>query len=197
MFKADKSGRLTTKIASSRDKKMARQWPDEPFIQLGLSFLASPAWKELSGNAKAVFSRLQIEHMEHGGYENGRLPCTYSDFEKYGVRRKSISKALDELEALGFIQITRKGHLRPEGDSGAPSLYRITYLPVYRSDGVDKATNEWRRFESIADARQAVAKYHERASYDRAIRYDKRRLNKVRTDVKSFPRKKIIIQGAL
>lgn len=181
-FKANNTGRSTNILARSRDKKKAQQWPDEPFVQHGQSFFTSVAWKVLSSAAKQIYWRINVEHMAHGGRENGRLPCTYTDFEKYGVRRKSISKALDELVALGFIEITRKGHLRPEGDSGAPSQYRITCIPVYKSDGVERATNEWRRFETVADAKQAVAIYHESASTERGRRYYKRKRNKIKPE---------------
>lgn len=173
-YKTDKSGRSTNRIARSRDKKNACQWPGEPFVQLGQSLINSWAWRALSFAATQVFWRLNIEHMDHAGRENGRLPCTYSNFERYGVRRKSISKALDELQALGFIERTRKGHLRPEGESGAPSLYRITCLPVYRPDGIDKATNEWRWFDSLEAARQAVLNFHKLASAERVRKYQKR-----------------------
>ena len=174
VYKTDKKGRSTKQFARSRDRKKALEWPDEPFVQFGLSFLASPAFKVLSAAAVQVFWRLNIEHMEHGGRDNGKLPCTYSDFEKYGVRRKSISKALDELEALGFIETIRKGHLRPEGDSGSPSLYRITCRHVYRSDGFDVPTNEWRRFDSVVSAKQAISAHHQKASSERLERYHKR-----------------------
>jgi len=42
--------------------------------------------------------------MEHGGAENGKLPVTYADFEKWGVRPNSIAGAIRTLEALGLIR---------------------------------------------------------------------------------------------
>jgi len=192
-FKADNTGRSTNVLARSRDKKKAQQWPDEPFVQHGQSFFASSAWRVLSSAATQIYWRINIEHMDHGGKENGRIPCTYSDFEKYGVRRKSISKALDELIALGFIEITRKGHLRPEGDSGSPSLYRITCMPVYKSDGVDKPTNGWRRFGSVVDAKQAVSHYHAVASAERVSRYYKRKQNKITREAAAACREEVHI----
>jgi len=170
-YKANKTGRSSNVVARSRDREKTRQWKDEPFVQLGLSFFNSPAWRALTSCAQRVFYRLLIEHMDHAGKENGRLPCTYSDFERYGIRRKSISKALDELEALGFVQIVRKGHLRPEGESGAPSLYRLNCYHTFRPDGVDEATDEWRRFSNIQEAISAVSIFHVSAKAQRTKKY--------------------------
>ena len=41
--------------------------------------------------------------MDHGGAENGKLPVTYADLEKWGVRPDSIAGAIRALEALGLI----------------------------------------------------------------------------------------------
>lgn len=196
-YKADKKGRSTNVPARSRDRKKALQWPNEPWVQFGQSFFCSCAWKMLSLAATQVFWRLNIEHMDHGGRENGRLPCTYSNFEAYGVRRKSISKALDELQALGFIEIIRKGHLRPEGQSGAPTLYRITCLPVYNSDGLDRPTNEWRRFDSIEAAKQAISAYHQKASAERLEKYRKRIRSRLKASSVKTSLEENKIQGAL
>ena len=73
--------------------------------------LESPAYRVLSLSAHRVLSRIEIEHAHHGGKqeENGKLPVTYADFESYGVHHASIRPAISELEALGFIEITRRG----------------------------------------------------------------------------------------
>ena len=195
-YKTDKTGRSTRKLARSRDKKKAEQWPNEPWVAFGRSFFTSFAWRALSNAAVQVFFRLHIEHMNHARTANGKLPCTYTDFEKYGVRRKSISKALDELEALGFIEIIRKGHIRPEGDSGSPSLYRITCLPVHTADGVEPPTNEWRRFDNLASATKAVNDHHENASADRAKLYHKRTRNRLNASSMKLILDENKIQGA-
>ncbi len=71
--------------------------------------LMSPAWRALSINGRRVIERLQIEHREHAGLDNGRLPLTYGDLERWGVTRKYISAALVETEALGFMNAPPRG----------------------------------------------------------------------------------------
>jgi hypothetical protein len=52
--------------------------------------IKSPAWSVLSLSARRVLDRIEIEHADHGGNDNGRLPVTYDDFERYdeGGRRR-------------------------------------------------------------------------------------------------------------
>ena len=45
----------------------------------------------------------------HGGNDNGRLPVTTEDFVEHRMHRTSVSPALRESEALGFIRITERG----------------------------------------------------------------------------------------
>lgn len=92
--------------------------------------------------------------MEHGGAENGSLVCTYKDFEKAGIRRASISRALRECVLLGFLEVTQKGG-RAISDVRWPSLYRLTYVSG-RGKSPD-VSNEWQRIETDAEAEAAVS----------------------------------------
>jgi hypothetical protein len=53
---------------------------------------------------------LEVELGHHGGTDNGKLPCTYADFEQFGIERHAIGPAIRECAALGFLKVTEKGH---------------------------------------------------------------------------------------
>lgn len=109
------------------------------FIPHRLDMIESGAWAALSLAARRVLDRLEIEHMRHGGADNGHLPCTYDDFARFGIRRKSVADALTELVGLGFVEITEQGR----GGNAAyrhPSRYRLTYLHTKKA----AATDEWK-----------------------------------------------------
>ena len=123
------------------------------FIAHSRELRESPAWRALPDNARRLLDRLELEHMLHGGAENGRLPVTYSDFEEAGLRRKSISLAIRQCVALGFLEITRRGgrsiaHVRP------PSLYRLTY--VHGRGGGGTPTDEWRKILTDEQVKAAI-----------------------------------------
>ncbi len=120
------------------------------FVGRLIPLLESPAYRALSLAAHRVLSRIEIELGHHGGQDNGKLPVTYKQFVDYGVDRHAIAPALSELEALGFIEITKHW---PSGDSFKwINWFRLTYRPAegVPSDG----SHEWRR---IADAGTAEA----------------------------------------
>jgi hypothetical protein len=89
--------------------------------------LNSPAYRALSLSGHRVLGRLEIELGNHGGTNNGKLPVTYGDFERYGMDPHSVAPAIREVCALGFVKITERG--RPsESDFGRhPNLFHITY----------------------------------------------------------------------
>lgn len=110
-----------------------------PFIPHRLDILESAAWGSLSLAARRVLDRFEIEHLHHGGAENGQLLCTYSDLERFGVRRKSVSGAISELVKAGFVEVTHHGR----GGNMVyrnPSRYRLTYLATRNA----AATDEWK-----------------------------------------------------
>lgn len=112
-----------------------------------IEMLRSPAYRVLSLSALRVLARLQIELAQHGGRDNGKLPCTYNQLEEYGVHRHGIGAAIRELVALGFIEITEKG--RPSaGEFRSPSRYRLTFRPTESS----APTDDWREITTFEEA---------------------------------------------
>jgi hypothetical protein len=109
----------------------------------------SPAWMALPDKARRVLDRLELEHMRHGGAENGSLPCTYSDFVKHGIRRASVALAIRQSVALGFLEITFRGG-RAVSDYRTPSRYRLTYLNGRHTSAI--RTDDWKRIATREDA---------------------------------------------
>ncbi len=119
----------------------------EQYVARRVSMLRSPAYCVLSLSARRVLDRIEIEHMAHGGVENGKLPVTYEHFAEYGVHRHCIAAALRECIALGFIEITEPGQAG-NAEFRRPALYRLTYLFTNRAN----PTDEWRRIQTDEDA---------------------------------------------
>src|SRR5215470_6044835 len=116
-----------------------------------IEMLESPAYRVLSLSARRALDRIEIELAHHGGNDNGRLPITYSDFEAYGIHHHSIRPAISELEALGFIEITERGRAG-NAEFRSPNMFRLTARPCQGLPG--DGTHEWRRIETIEQAKQ-------------------------------------------
>jgi hypothetical protein len=143
------SGKRSVWKRRSDGKAVRRNKISGQFAHQLIEMLESPAWRVLSLSARRVFDRIQIEHAHHGGRENGRLPVTFKDFEQFGIERHRIRPAIGELEALGFIRITQHGRAG-NADFRIPNKFRLTHQ--HANDGVEPATNEWRRIKTIEEA---------------------------------------------
>jgi hypothetical protein len=117
-----------------------------------IEMLRSPAWSVLSLSARRVLNRIEIEHADHGGNDNGRLPVTYDDFECYGIHRHAIRAAIQETVALGFVEITERGRAG-NAEFRSPHKFRLTYFHVGRAP----PTNEWQRIKTVEEAQLARA----------------------------------------
>jgi hypothetical protein len=114
--------------------------PDEAnpaFIMTRLVMLDSVAYWALKPIERTILSVIEIEHMRHGGVENGRLIVTRRQFEKRGIPLKAIAPGLRALEALGFIEITERG-AAGVGDHVQAHHFRLTYVQP-------NPTDEWRK----------------------------------------------------
>lgn len=113
-----------------------------------IDMLRSPAYRALSLSAHRVIDRISIEHMDHGGADNGRLPITFADFEAYGIHRHAIAPAIREAAAVGFIEVTQQGRAG-NAEWRKPNMFRLTFA---RSDNDrNDGTHEWMKI-SEADA---------------------------------------------
>lgn len=139
----------------------------ESFIAHTKEMRESWPWRLLPDNARRVLDRLEVEHMRNGGAENGKLVCTYSQFEEWGLRRQSIALAIRQAVALRFLEIPRKG-FRTSAEFRAPSLYRLTYVHSSDAKLLGGPTHDWRRFKHERDAREALERAASKADEARA-----------------------------
>jgi len=115
--------------------------------------LESPAYRILSLSAHRALSRIEIEFAHHAGRDNGNLPVTFDNFSEYGIRRSSIGPALDELEALGFIEITERGKMARAAEYRRPNKFMLMSRP--KQKGVE-TISKWRRFKTTEEAQAAI-----------------------------------------
>jgi hypothetical protein len=114
--------------------------------------LRSPAFRALSLTGHRILACIECEYCLHGGKDNGKLPVTHQNFQRFGIHHHCIGPGLRETQALGFIEITQRG-LAGNADHRRPNLFRVTYL---HTDDGNPPTDEWRKVakeeaESIAD----------------------------------------------
>jgi hypothetical protein len=126
-------------VAKIRKRPKAHK-PDEAnpaFIMTRLVMLDSVAHWALKPIEARILAVIEIEHMRHGGVENGRLIVTRRQFEKRGIPHKAIAPGLRALVALGFIEITQRG-AAGIGDHAQAHRFRLTYVQP-------NPTDEWRK----------------------------------------------------
>jgi hypothetical protein len=119
-----------------------------PFIQLSLELLTSSAWRGRSVHCTRLIDFLMIEHLQHGGSENGWLLATYDQLVNFGLHRRYVHAAITEAERLGLVVVERGG--RKGRTRRHASKFRLTFLPS-REINLEghpyyaMPTGEWRR----------------------------------------------------
>ena len=119
-----KTGRSigTLKFGQSKNWK-----PEAPFVALSYSFITSPAYRELSSPARKILDFLLIEHMQHGGQENGNLAAPYRQLENFGISSRDIPKGLLMLETFGLVKRTNDSFIISGRNNMA--VYKLTMIP--------------------------------------------------------------------
>jgi hypothetical protein len=140
---------MTRRRTSYRSREVGGPPKDQPWSWYTVEMMPSDAWRDMSINGRRMLDLLEIEHLAHGGYENGNLFMTYDQFVAGGIRRGSIFATIAELERLGWIEVSRGGY---RGFARSwPSRFRLTHRrtrikPEIGAPYLVEATDEWRRY---------------------------------------------------
>lgn len=149
----DATGRSTGRATgNSRARQAMRPPPDQPWAWLSRDLLESHAWRALTANGRRLIDRVMLEHMAHGGAENGTLAVTYADLAAWGIRVNSIAPTIAEVVALGLID-HRAGRPSHIAGKGHPQVFKLAWLPDCEGG---PATDGWKRFKSVKQAAEVV-----------------------------------------
>ena len=108
---------------------LRKKWAMEgAYVRLPLYLLQCPAYQALTIPARGCLDFLLIEHLTHGGAENGNLWAPYRQLQAAGVRKDSIREALHMLESFGIIERTQYGGR--QGGKANASRYGLGWLPL-------------------------------------------------------------------
>jgi len=121
----------------------------------------SMAWLALGFSSVALYMALRRKLQSTN---NGNIEATESALRHAGFKSPTtLSKGLRELQAVGLIDKTRQGGVAL--GRRVCSLYRFTDEAVFEHPrlGISKcpATNEWKKFITLAQAKKAISDAHE------------------------------------
>ncbi|MGY2995855.1 hypothetical protein [Mesorhizobium sp. URHB0026] len=107
-----------------------------------LELLISPSWHLAPVPLRRMLERLEIEHMRHGGMNNGELFVSFGQFEAANISRRKITATQALGAVLGLMETIRPQE--PSGDLRGPNAYRLTYVPA---KGASVPTDEWKKID--------------------------------------------------
>jgi hypothetical protein len=128
------------------------------FIMARLDMLDSVAYWALKPIEVRILQVIEIEHMRHGGTENGNLIVPRRQFEKRGIHKDAIAPGLRAIRTLGFVDIQLGA--AGIGDQAQAHRFRLTYVQP-------NPTDEWQKHHdpdrAQAEAEAARADFDARA----------------------------------
>jgi hypothetical protein len=131
----------------------AKEKIPNPFVWRSLEMCRSDAFRTRGVNVVRLIEFLEIEHMKHGGKQNGKLKAPRRQLEAYGISSHCVTDAIHDAELRGLIDCHR-------GGMRVAITYGLTWLPLA---GGTPATNRWRAYRDPtrkiqkSDGRTAVS----------------------------------------
>lgn len=110
--------------------KTRRKQNLEHFAALTRTMLMCHAWTALSSSAKALYPYLKLEWHGAKANNNGDICLSVRDAAKLlGMGKNAASRAFHDLQAKGFIVVTKPGCLGLHGE-GKSHTYELTEQPL-------------------------------------------------------------------
>jgi hypothetical protein len=109
----------------------------DQFVMLPRELLESTAWRGRSVNAGRVIEFLMLEHMRHGGRENGNLKAPQRQLVAFGIGAQYVAGGINEVEQRRIVKAHRHGQR-------VATTYELTWLPLH--DG-SAPSDEWRQYQ--------------------------------------------------
>jgi len=118
----------------------------EKYTTIHLAMVDTDAWRALCLPAQALYPVLALEWKGPKANNNGQIQfSTRQAAEAMGANHKTANRALHDLQAKGFIAVTKCGHLGAKGHGKAHS-YELTEhpLPTAEKPVGRKLYRDWR-----------------------------------------------------
>ena len=84
-----------SKKISFKEKHVAGPPRGQTWVWHTADMRTTEKWRLMPAMARRLLERIELEHMAHKLLENGRLGIAYSQFEDWGISRRSIPAAID------------------------------------------------------------------------------------------------------
>lgn len=108
--------------------------PSAKFAALNLYVVNSPAWRAVGTTSHSLFIILCLEWGGPRYNNNGKITLSARQAaERIGVSRNTAARAFQDLQAKGFIVVTKGGSLGVEGHGRCPE-YEITSIQMPHRD---------------------------------------------------------------
>jgi hypothetical protein len=131
---------------AKKAKPKLRTETTEHFTKLIRSTMETPAWRALSSTAQALYPWLKLEWRGPQNNNNGRISLAVSTASRLlGVKPDTAARAFHDLQAKGFLVMTKPACLGIGGAASAPK-FEITELALPHAEKPDgrKLYREWR-----------------------------------------------------
>jgi len=124
-----------------RDKNGSQMSDHGTFVKR--SIMETPAWRALSPKAQMIYIWLKLEWKGARYNNNGKIRLSYRQAAaRVGIGTNTAMRGFHELQAKGFILVTRLGALGVEGEARGPS-YELTEIGCPHQEP-RRLFNKWR-----------------------------------------------------
>jgi hypothetical protein len=138
-------------------KKAYNAWLEgRSYVAATAELRRSLAWRHRTNSRYAVrlIDRLEVEHCQHNGRENGYLKLTWRQMLEAGISNDFINPTIAFVAALGLVTVTHKGSYRA-GANSDPSMFQLNYLPwkLVPATGAPlyyAPNDEWAKYDASA-----------------------------------------------